>query len=1118
MNVPTAPRHSVPASRCWLPFAVTTVLAALLVPPYPASAADECPGALWSSYPGPTHEDHLVVPGSDISAFDIAAGGETVYAIGTWNPPDECIDNSYTDENISNGQAPRLWKSADGGVTWTDLTEDVMDAQGLPDCCSDDVAWNDFVFFSAVSAAPDDDEHVVVCGYDASHQAVVVVSDDGGETFHYTGCGGITGEPLSIDLSPETKGVRTIAVGTLDLARGGSVWLFDYGATRAGAWRDTGDDPGWADEWQELGGTGTRLDIYAVPSVRFSPSFPDDHSVIAAIMAYAEEPDGDAYTGYYVVQSMKQDDTLRWNRSGGYDDMPARVPSGDTVIVGDATLPPFFLRQAALLEMPLDYHADVDDRRALLVAVNGIQRDTMNGARIVEGGFLYTLDASGLSRELLRHDRNPRISSITYHGSTAFEGRALVGCLLPAPYAWEWEWTNELQDWWLDNGDHEDGVNVLSCCSGPLVLMSDSLDDCCPRWSPTDTSPSGQINCQVSYTPDGLKAYATTEGDTRHGLETLRWGDESAFSISTDDPAGSTWQQTGLIDTMIDAIIGLNYAPDTQCLYVHTEHLSGDGHVCSCDSIWRTCNEGANYTRVLLGQPGRSEQDADDFDDIMGAYHRGFTVPRGSGYAFGDRARYAIGDAVDEEDQVELGFEADAIYRKLEGSGRDWEVISELTLDYEGLVLMECDDCAVPVLYVGFNNLWWDYTDNVPLPYNPDGTDPVCPAGHECRKVSGVARCMGPGLADCCTELEWDYLIRGLQGTEETKDPYEQLYLAGSHCDEAGVWLWTFDDANRYWALEGESTSNYDWCDQEFENEAWGRLWVYCDCYACSTPEAAPNNESDGPYIIPCSDCYCENEDHALEWSRPCDACEYEIEIALDPDFRHIVARTEDFTRRDGVRNGQRFYLPGAPLEPSALVEQGMLECNQTYWWRVRAHLAESDEVISTWWSDAVSFRTAAPASAAITLRSPGDGATKLPVSDVGFSWSAVPGATSYDFMLVDRSRGHVASMVGDITALVVPGPLEHDTSYIWRVQALDGETVISESPESTFRTRTLPATQESVDTRPEVVAPEHPGIPEWAPYFVGVVAGLLLATLITLSFANRRLGLLRLKRPPAGW
>ncbi|MFW6056113.1 MAG: hypothetical protein ACOC9B_02220 [Chloroflexota bacterium] len=1114
MNVPTAPRHPVPAGRCRLPFAAIAVLIALLVPSHPVSAADECPGALWSRYPGPTHEGHLVVPGSDISAFDIAASGDTIYAIGTWNPPDECIDNSYSDENISDGQAPRLWKSSDGGTTWSDLTDQVLDAHGLPDCCDDDVTWNDFVFFSAVSAAPDDDGHVVVCGYDASQQAVVVGSDDGGETFNYAGCGGITGEPLSIDLSPETDGIYTIAVGTLDLARGGSVWLFDYGDTRPSTWCDTGDDPGWTDAWQELGGTGTRLDIYAVPSVRFSPSFADDRSIIATIMAYAEEADGDSYTGYYIVQGSRQDDALRWNRSGGYDDMPVRVDSGDTVIAGDASLPPFFLRQAALLELPFDYRADEDDRRVLLVAVNGVQRDTTSGTRIEEGGFLYALDASGLSRDLLRRDRNPHVSSITYHGSTALEGQALAGCLLPAPYAWEWEWSNELQDWWMDNGDHDDGVNVLPCCSGPLVLMSESLDDCCPRWSSSDTSPSGQVNCQVSYTPDGLKAYATTEGDTRHGLETLHWGDESAFSISTDDRAGSTWQQTGLIDTMIDAIVGLNYSPEMQCLYIHTEHLDGEGYVCSCDSIWRTCDEGENYTRVLLGQPDQSERDDDDFDDIMGAYHRGFTVPRGSGYAYGDRARYAIGDAVDQDDQAELGFEADAVYRKLEGSGHDWQVISELTLDYDQLLLMECDDCAVPVLYVGFTNLWWDFTDNVPLPYNDDGTDPQCPAGHECRKVSGVARCMDPGGGECCAELEWDYLIRGLQGTEETDGVYEQLYLAGGHCDESGVWLWSFDDANRYWAVDGEVTSNYDWCNQEFENEAWGRLWLYCDCYACSTPEPARADESDGPYTIPCSDCSCESDDHVLEWTRPCDACEYEIQIALDPDFRHIVAETEDFAFRGVVPEGRRFYLPGEPLQPSALIEQGILECNQTYWWRVRAHMAESGEVISTWWSDAVSFRTAVPPPAAITLRSPGDGATKIPVRDVGFSWSAVPGASSYDFMLLDSSRGHVASMVGDITALVVPGPLEPETSYIWRVRALDGETVISESIESTFRTRSVPTPQESSDTRPEIVAPARSGIPEWAPYFVGVVAGLLLATLVTLFLGNRRLGRPRLKRP----
>jgi hypothetical protein len=126
-----------------------------------------------------------------------------------------------------------------------------------------------------------------------------------------------------------------------------------------------------------------------------------------------------------------------------------------------------------------------------------------------------------------------------------------------------------------------------------------------------------------------------------------------------------------------------------------------------------------------------------------------------------------------------------------------------------------------------------------------------------------------------------------------------------------------------------------------------------------------------------------------------------------------------------------------------------------------------------------------------------------VPVNDVAFSWNAIGGVTDYDFMLVDLERGHVASKVGNFTALVLPGPLAHDTSYIWRVIALNGEQPIAESGEATFRTKSpgLPAT--STTTQPTYVLPTGTASNNWGLLLAGVLLLLLLGTLASLSYVN---------------
>jgi hypothetical protein len=1083
-------------TACGVALACLFALAPALAPA--AAEAGTSTHSRWETHPTPTHEDLVILPGSDILSFDVAgADGRTIYAIGTWNAPAGCIDNDYADDSIAAGQSPVLWKSTDGGATWRDLTGHVLDAEALPDCLGDGIEWNDLVFFTAVAAAPDDADFVIVCGYDAEGSPVVVGSSDGGTKFHHTSCSGLTGEILCADVSPLTPDGRSVAVGTIDLISGGGIWRLDPGRAWSAHWEDTADLPGWADAWLTMSGTGTRQDIYAVTSVAFSPSFAADRAVIAVLVAFAEEGDGDTYTGYYVASGC-WDDAPGWNEAAGFDGFPVAVTADEDVIQTDATLPTFFLRHISDVALPRDFEADSADDSRLLFVVNGTRTNPTTGSTTAEGGFLFSLDGAELSSDMLGSAGNPWATSIDYSGDSTLEGQVIAGCFLPESIATDWRWSPDIDDWFSDNGDHDDGDHVLPCGEGVMVLYAEGLDECCPSWTPASTPPSGQFNCQVAFTPDGSRAYATTEGDSRHGLDDYRWGDESAFSLTLAPAPATPWEQTGLIDTMIHEILDLNYAPATGCLYLHTRHLGSSASICECESIWRSCDAGRTFSRVLFGQPDSSEDDEDAFDDVMEKYHRGFTKTTTEGYLYSAGVRFIIGDAIDadEEEQVEAGFEADAVYRVFEAG--EWEEISEFTLNYEGLLVME--GAGGRVLYVGFDNLWWDFTDNVPLPYQPDGSDPDLPYGHECRKTSGVARCLLPDGVSCCEELEWDYLIRGLEGAEDTDDPYERFGFSGASLGEGAARLWSIDAENRYWSEDGEDSESYDYCAQEFINSKWGRLWTYDDCPAVASIAAtAPGADA----MIPTDACECVNDEFVLEWERPCDSCEYEIEVALDPGFANVVLDTEDFAAGTTAGESQRFYLPPHPDRPSLVIAAGQLQPNNRYWWRVRTHLAETDEIIAGWWSEPASFRTAPGPAQPLILSTPVDGATRVPLQNIGFTWSSVSGASSYDFMLVDAERNHVASKIGPETSFVLPGPLQPGTPYVWRVLALDGEQVIAESARVTFLTEP-PANVQPAYVQPVITPPQAPGTAEWVAPFVGAVAALLLAALAALSHVNR--------------
>ena len=115
----------------------------------------------WSTINTPSWEDNVILPGSDLR--DMAIGGENgdvIYVIATLD--DKCRETSWCD-NPSGGKQKLedygLFKSDDGGVTWTDITENVYLASALPPCT--DAQFKRLLY---VAVAPDDPDWVAVVG------------------------------------------------------------------------------------------------------------------------------------------------------------------------------------------------------------------------------------------------------------------------------------------------------------------------------------------------------------------------------------------------------------------------------------------------------------------------------------------------------------------------------------------------------------------------------------------------------------------------------------------------------------------------------------------------------------------------------------------------------------------------------------------------------------------------------------------------------------------------------------------------------------------------------------------------------------------------------------------
>jgi hypothetical protein len=141
------------------------------------------------------------------------------------------------------------------------------------------------------------------------------------------------------------------------------------------------------------------------------------------------------------------------------------------------------------------------------------------------------------------------------------------------------------------------------------------------------------------------------------------------------------------------------------------------------------------------------------------------------------------------------------------------------------------------------------------------------------------------------------------------------------------------------------------------------------------------------------------------------------------------------------------------------------------------------------------------------------------------FSWTAVPGAIGYDFLLADVEDLKIPTVADSVhsNGYILTTPLEYNTVYWWRVTPFNAAGVRGTPIEGTFKTMAEPVepTEEPIITPtiiitqppqppPTVIVPTQEPvsvIPQYLIWIVIAVGAILVIVVIVLIVRTRRIG-----------
>jgi hypothetical protein len=456
---------------------------------------------------------------------------------------------------------------------------------------------------------------------------------------------------------------------------------------------------------------------------------------------------------------------------------------------------------------------------------------------------------------------------------------------------------------------------------------------------------------------------------------------------------------------------------------------------------------------------------------------------------------------------LDFGDNTGGIYSWVIGESEDWTDLNAEPEEWQVLPeSMWTTDDGDAEIEVAFTGLVVDRPGN---PYtSPDnggviyatyyGSVALNTTSNYC--FTGVARSLERMVDVCSTCLDWDFLHVGLTADDcETGCPYPEIFSATPNALKICGCL-TPDTNSNLFAID--SKWDYDFCDNDF-----GSVWTYEDCYAKKAPEIT--SPDDGA-VIAADPCSCYSTAFTILWDSICDACSFDIAFALDEDFEMPVpVNGETGLVYHVVSDTPSFSVLGGPA--------GELSCETTYYVRIRAADAATDEIIHSWWSDPIAITIAPSVEAGmITLVSPEPGALNQPIKNVGFSWDLEATADSFDWVL--SANADLSSPLDSKTGLPskatsYAGTLDHGTTYYWQVTAYNEGAMIGTSAVGTFTTGATgpfcdPVDGMCFDTQAELQAHQDARQPAGTPSWVWVVIAIgavLVIVVIVLIFRTRR-------------
>jgi photosystem II stability/assembly factor-like uncharacterized protein len=610
-------------------------------------------------------------------------------------------------------------------------------------------------------------------------------------------------------------------------------------------------------------------------------------------------------------------------------------------------------------------------------------------------------------------------------------------------------------------------------------------------WIKSSKEPTGDSQTYVLMAPDFNDTGMAFTGTSGHG---------SALSISRDN--GGTWNQLSLIDTDISAIVDLapspNYSQD-KILFMLT---FGSGH-----SLWRSQDGGDSWERIfasaladvdsitMVGLPPQYDDDSQtvfvagesnsrptiwESTDNGQNYRRRLTRDPTTNDAFPidtwvivDETTLFIGSHDGNNGRVYNTTNSGFFYssRALAGS----QPLNSLALspDYQ----------QDETILLGNSNGWVYWSEDngksfKPLPANTSSPpltgsitvafDPKFDSNNTVYAASdtvnsGIYRFV-IGSSDDWERVD-NTLPAGATLNQLTVAKYGTLYAANSDADggmerclnptysfgptfetvtrnlsdDAALYgLWQSD--HRLWSID---TNNI-------------RLVTFYDTMTTPVTLVSPENKASG--IGNLIDHTIRNIN--LDWETLNGATSYQWQCDYDTDFSSVPEGLEDTTQASSA------HLPF--LEPAT-----------TYYCRVRARAP-----VHSPWSKRWSFTTS-PDMDTITLRleSPAAGASDVPVKPI-FQWTAVASADAYELLVStnDDFSSPVITKNDDgvisTNAWQCDVSLDYDTTYYWKIRAINTSTLGSWSASGAFTTE-APPTEEPTGQVAEITLPTPIQFPE---------------------------------------